>query len=82
VKVFALGLASLLVASVAAGGRAATVHFATGSRVSEVSTDSAIVWTRLTAEPERRWHGVVPRPLMSPPRVVSESPSIPPAEWA
>src|SRR5688572_25864363 len=81
VKVLAVGLVSLLVASVAAAERASTVHFATGSRVGEVSTHGVIVWTRLTAEAERRWNGVVPRPLISPPRVVSESPSIPPTEW-
>lgn len=58
-----------------------TVHFASGCRVGEVDHNSAIVWTRLTAEAERRWEGVVPVPQMSPPRVISESPALPVAAW-
>jgi alkaline phosphatase D len=57
------------------------VYFASGSRVGEVGHDSAIVWTRLTAEADRRWDGVVPAPLMSPTRVISESPKIPATDW-
>jgi alkaline phosphatase D len=81
VKVLAAGLVFSIAAPLFAADGASAVYFATGSRVGEVSTDRAIVWTRLTAEPERRWQGVVPRPLMSPPRVVSESPPIPPGDW-
>ncbi len=66
----------------AGGGAGSTgIHFASGSRVGEVSQDSAIIWARLTAEPERRWNGVVPMPLMSPTRVISESPEIPASAW-
>ena len=57
------------------------VYFASSCRVGEVSQDSAIIWTRLTLEPERRWNGVTPMPLMSPPRVISESPDLPATEW-
>jgi len=57
------------------------VYFASGCRVGEVSSTSAIVWTRLTAEPERRWDGIVPAPLMSPTRVISPSPDIPVDSW-
>jgi alkaline phosphatase D len=60
---------------------AADVHFASGFQVGEVSSSGAIVWTRLTAEPERRWQGVVPHPLMSPTRVVTEFPAIAASEW-
>jgi alkaline phosphatase D len=57
------------------------VYFATGCRVGEVSQDSALIWTRLTAEAERRWDGILPAPLMSPTRVVSPSPDIPASAW-
>jgi hypothetical protein len=60
---------------------AAAPHFACGCRVGEVSSRAAIIWTRLTAERERRWGGVVPTPLMSPPRTISNSPAIPTTEW-
>ncbi len=59
----------------------AAVHFASGFQVGEVSSTAAIVWTRLTAESERRGQGVVPRPLMSPTRVFTEFPAIPASEW-
>jgi len=58
-----------------------TVHFASGFRVGEVSQDSAIVWTRLTQEPERNWDGLVPSPLMSPTRVFVDFPEIPVSDW-
>ena len=57
------------------------VYFASGCKVGEVSQNRAIIWTRLTAEPERRWNGVVPMPQMSPARVISESPAIPATAW-
>jgi alkaline phosphatase D len=56
-------------------------YFASGAMVGEVTQDSAIIWTRLTAEEERNWDGLVPAPLMSPTRVVSISPDIPVWEW-
>ncbi|HVT73688.1 MAG TPA: alkaline phosphatase D family protein [Lacunisphaera sp.] len=62
-------------------GEPAGVYFASGCRVGEVAHDSAIIWTRLTAEAERRWHGVVPSPLTSRPREISESPAIPASDW-
>ena len=40
------------------------VHFASGFRVGEVSQNSAIVWARLTQEPERNWDGLVPREFL------------------
>jgi hypothetical protein len=58
-----------------------TVHFASGFRVGEVSQNSAIVWSRLTQEPERNWDGLVPSPLMSPTRVFVEFPDIPVSDW-
>jgi alkaline phosphatase D len=60
---------------------AAVPHYATGPRVGEVSQDSAIIWARLSADAERNWDGVVPAPLMSPTRVISESPDIPVSDW-
>ena len=57
------------------------IHFASGCRVGEVAHDSAIIWTRLTAEPERRWNGIVPHPLTSRPREMSVSPDIPATSW-
>jgi len=57
------------------------VYFASGCRVGEVSSTSTIIWTRLTAESERRWDGIVPSPLMSPTRVISPSPDIPVSAW-
>ncbi len=68
----------LLTASLAL---AEELHFASGFRVGEVSQDSAIVWARLTAEAERRWNGVVPLPLMSPPRMSVTIPDIPTSDW-
>lgn len=56
-------------------------YFASGAMIGEVTQSSAIAWTRLTLEPERRWDGVVPMPLMSPTRVISESPDIPATDW-
>jgi alkaline phosphatase D len=67
--------------SLAAGTAPAAVYFATGCRVGEVSDNRALVWTRLTAEPVRRNGGVVPRPLMSPPRVSSVAPAIAVSDW-
>lgn len=60
---------------------AGSVYFASGCRVGEVSHDSAIIWTRLTAEADRRWNGIVPSPLTSKPREFSESPAIPASDW-
>jgi len=59
----------------------APVHFATGFRVGEVTQNSAIVWTRLTAEPEPNWDGIVPSPKDSPTRVIVEEPDIPVSAW-
>ena len=73
-----------LVGAVALGlvGSAATAaHFASGFQVGEVSQTEALVWARLTAEPERRWQGVVPHPRMSPTRVLVEFPAIAAGEW-
>jgi alkaline phosphatase D len=74
-----IALVSALLSSSAALAR--DVHFATGFRVGEVSQDSAIVWARLTADPERNWDGVVPSPLMSPTRVFVTFPDIPVSDW-
>ncbi|MBM3853298.1 MAG: hypothetical protein FJ399_09090, partial [Verrucomicrobia bacterium] len=59
----------------------AGVYFASGFQVGEVGQTDAIVWARLTAEPVRRWQGVVPHPLMSPTRVLVEMPAIAASEW-
>jgi alkaline phosphatase D len=53
------------------------VFFAMGFRVGEVRQDSAIVWTRLTRDPQRNWGGVVSPVLTSPTRVEVENPDIP-----
>lgn len=71
--------AALALAAVAAP--AAEVHFASGFQVGEVAQMEAVVWARLTLEPERRSQGVVPHPLMSPTRVQAEFPLIPAGEW-
>ena len=83
----AAGLAGSVVTSLQAkpadkdDAKPGVVYFASGCRVGEVSHNSAIIWTRLTAEAERRWHGVVPSPLTSRPREISESPNIPATAW-
>ena len=33
------------------------VHMANGIKVGEVTSDSAILWTRLTQQPEANWQG-------------------------
>src|SRR5690242_11299781 len=53
------------------------VFFAMGFRVGEVMQDSAIVWTRLTASPQRNWNGIVPPILTSPTRVKVDNPDVP-----
>src|SRR5437868_236763 len=49
------------------------VFFATGFRVGEVMQESAIIWTRLTAQAERNWNGIVPPLPDSPTRVMVEN---------
>jgi len=71
-------IASLLTVSTA---RTEELHFASGFRVGEVTQDSAILWARLTAHPDRNWGGVVPSPLMSPTRVFVTFPDIPASDW-
>lgn len=69
----------------AVAGRAANaedrVYFATEFKIGEVTQNSAIIWTRLTAAPERNWDGVMPNPHESPTRVFVEEPDIPLAMW-
>jgi alkaline phosphatase D len=57
------------------------VYLAMGFRVGEVTQDSAIVWTRLTATPQRNWNGVVSPIPTSPTRVMVENPDIPADEF-
>jgi len=49
-------------------------YFAMGFRVGEVTQSSAIVWTRLTASPQRNGNGIIPSPPIS-----SKAPSPEPA---
>jgi alkaline phosphatase D len=58
-----------------------TVYFATGFKVGEVTQSSAVVWTRLTSEPERNRDGVVFQPKDSRTRVMVDIPDIPLHEW-
>ncbi len=58
-----------------------SVYFATGYKIGEVTQNSAVIWTRLTAKPDRHWHGVVPNPHESPTRVLVEVPAIPVWMW-
>ncbi|MEX1098284.1 MAG: alkaline phosphatase D family protein [Planctomycetales bacterium] len=48
------------IALFAAEAAFAQPHMATGFKVGEVTQNSAIVWTRLTKDPERNWDGVRP----------------------
>ncbi|MDZ7332241.1 MAG: alkaline phosphatase D family protein [candidate division KSB1 bacterium] len=57
------------------------VYFATGYKIGEVTSNSAVVWARLTASPERNWHGIVPNPHESPTRVMQDVPNIPVRLW-
>jgi len=57
------------------------VYFATGFKVGEVTQHSAVVWTRLTAEPERNGDGIVFQPKDSRTRVMVDIPDIPVSEW-
>jgi len=41
------------------------VFFASGLRIGEVTQTGAIVWTRLTAFPQRNWDGIIPDPPAS-----------------
>jgi alkaline phosphatase D len=73
-----IGIALIFVGSITMSG---AVHFASGFRVGEVSQNSAIVWARLTQDPDRNWDGLVPSPLMSPTRVFVSFPDVPASEW-
>ncbi len=57
------------------------VHFATGYKIGEVTQSAAVIWTRLTAEPERNWQGIIAKPHESPTRVITEIPEIPVHLW-
>jgi alkaline phosphatase D len=80
----ALTLAYLPVAPVelaANGGEDDRVYFAMGFRVGEVNQETAIVWTRLTAEPTRNDDGQIPIVKTSPTRMFPEVPPIPVSDW-
>jgi alkaline phosphatase D len=53
------------------------VFFAMGFRVGEVTQGSAIIWTRLTASPQRNVDGITSPHLADPTRVFVEDPDIP-----
>ena len=57
------------------------VYFATGFKIGEVTQNAAVIWTRLTTEPERNWEGVVFQPKDSRTRVMVDIPDIPVHEW-
>ncbi len=57
------------------------VYFATGYKIGEVTQHSVVIWTRLTAEPDRNWQGIVANPHESPTRVMTEIPDIPVHLW-
>ena len=57
------------------------VYFATGFKMGEVTQNSVIVWTRLTARPERNWDGLAPNPHESPTRVLENVPDVPTSTW-
>lgn len=57
------------------------VYFANGFKIGEVTQNSAIVWTRLTAAREANKDGVVPSPKMSKTRVFYNGPDIPVSHW-
>ena len=41
---------------------AESVHMANGIKIGEVTSDSAIIWTRLTITPEANWEGIPFKP--------------------
>ncbi len=81
-----LSVIAILVSSLFAQAAHATndehrVYFATGFKLGEVTQNSAIVWTRLSANPDRNWDGLVPNPHESKTRVFTQFPDIPTAMW-
>jgi len=61
--------------------RAAEAHLGMGFRIGEVTQNSAIVWTRLTARAEPNWNGTPPNPTMSRTRVMVKNAPIPPEQY-
>lgn len=77
-----LGALAVLVAAIGGPSRLATadVHQAMGFRVGEVTQTSAIVWTRVTAQPERNWAGVPSAGAAGPQEARYEASPIPVAQ--
>jgi alkaline phosphatase D len=57
------------------------VYFASGFKMGQVTQNSVVVWTRLTANPDRNWEGLAPNPHESPTRVMVGLPEAPTAIW-
>jgi alkaline phosphatase D len=60
---------------------APAAHLAMGFRVGELEADSAIVWTRITAQKERNWNGVRPDLGRKPNLAESQLDPTPPDEF-
>lgn len=71
----------LFIMAAIAAHSADNVYFATGFKIGEVTQNQAIVWTRLTTQPERNWDGLTPNPHESPTRVMVELPDVPASMW-